>query len=252
MKQPSRLLLISFSLLFCFSSSQAKTHWRQLAPGIDYTVLTPHPYNPWSQIHAFRIDLKHYRLNVVFARDHAYKTTSVKKLAKNYHALIAINGGFFTPDKSPIGLRVQEGVVRYPMKPTSWWGVFYTVNRHAFLSSQRRYRQKRNIDFAIQGGPRLIVNGRVPALKPGKDERSAICATRQGKVVILATDNAPVTVTTLAKIMLKNERFDGLNCYNGLNLDGGSSTQMYADIGKFKLNIRGFAAITDAVLVQRR
>jgi exopolysaccharide biosynthesis protein len=41
----------------------------------------------------------------------------------------------------------------------------------------------------------------------------------------------------------------GLGCMNALNLDGGSSTQLYAKTQDFSLSIPSFSAVTDAVVV---
>jgi hypothetical protein len=52
--------------------------------------------------------------------------------------------------------------------------------------------------------------------------------------------------------MRKPEIEGGLECTDALNLDGGSSTQLYANVRLFKINVPGINAITDAILVVPR
>lgn len=246
-----KLLIIIFSLL-AINTAFATTQWRTLKHGLQYTELKPNDKISWSKIHAFKIDLKKYRLHLAFAKEHNTNAISVRQMAKDSNALLAINGGFFTPELKPIGLRIKDGKIHSPLKHTSWWGVFYTRGQHAYIVAQQQYRPSSKIDFAVQGGPRLIANGRITNLKPGTAERSALCINRRGQVLIISTDSAAMTTTELAKILVKPESRNGLSCINALNLDGGHSTQLYARVGQFNLDVPGFSAVTDAVLVVPR
>ena len=67
-----------------------------------------------------------------------------------------------------------------------------------------------------------------------------------GRVIILVTENAPMTTTALAELF----RSPPLNCKEALNLDGGSSSQLYADIGSLQLNVHGFSNVSDAIVVK--
>ena len=69
---------------------------------------------------------------------------------------------------------------------------------------------------------------------------------------MLVTDKAPMSTTALATIMRNSEQKDGLACYYALNLDGGTSSQLYADIGDVKLDRIGLSTISDALLVLPR
>ncbi|WP_304985700.1 phosphodiester glycosidase family protein [Coxiella-like endosymbiont] len=56
-----------------------------------------------------------------------------------------------------------------------------------------------------------------------------------GKVIIAITNlNLLLTPTQLAHLVKK------LNCYNALNLDGGTSSQLFARINNFSLNVPSF------------
>ena len=232
--------------------SMALTTWRTVAPGIQYTELHPLQLNPLAKIHAFKVDLLHYRLVSTFARELQQPIATVRVFAQHQPSLINVNGGFFTPLLQPLGLRINNKEVKSPLKTISWWGVFYTVGEHAYVVSSRNYKPNSQIDFAIQGGPRLIVNGRIPRLKVGEDQRTALGIDRSGDVVILVTDNLALTTTELARIMRRSESRNGLDCLQALNLDGGGSTQMYAHFEQLTVNILGLTGVTDALQVRRR
>jgi uncharacterized protein YigE (DUF2233 family) len=249
----SRVLIVCLMLVYCSTACALNaTPWEHLAPGFQYRKITVKKGFFPSTLHAFKINLKKYRLSLVMAKDHHRQALSAQNFANKHQALLAINGGFFSPDFTPLGLRINNGELRNPMKRTSWWGVFYVRNARPYIVKQRAFRKLSNISFAIQGGPRLIANGRVLKLKPGAAERSAVGITRDHQIVIVATNNSRMTTTELARIMATPNARGGLSCVNALNLDGGSSTQLYAKVGDFQLSIPSIAQVSDAIVVEAR
>lgn len=241
------------TLTICLISSIAcakVNQWESIAPGMEYLRVPTPSISTHGRIHAFRVSLEDYNLDIAMAKDYDKLALSAGKFAKKTASLITINGGFFGPNYKPLGLRIQQGVVRSRLKNTSWWGVFYIKNNHAHIVSQRQYRKSSRPDFAIQAGPRLLVNGSIPMLKDGYAERSALCITTQGDVVIAITERAPLTTTQFARILQRPVNRDGLGCHQALNLDGGSSSQLYAQLPDFSLKVMSFHDVTDAVIVE--
>nr|WP_045100582.1 phosphodiester glycosidase family protein [Legionella micdadei] len=236
------------SLLLLATYAHCSDDWRTLAPGIEYQDLDGNFLTPWSHIHAFRIDLKENELSLISAKDLSRDHASVDEYAQHSNALLAINGGFFDNNYKPLGLRIYNNHQHSPPKHISWWGIFYIKNQRAYLTNISQYHPSSQIDFAIQSGPRLLINNRIPPLKPGRAERSALCITHDGHVIILVTDNLPLSTTELAQIM----KAQPLSCENALNLDGGSSSQLRANVGSFQLEVHGFSNVSDAVIVRPR
>lgn len=237
-------------LLFgCCIANATPLQWQQLAPGLEYTNIAPASSLLGSGLHVFRFDLQNYKLQLAFNNPQAQQTSSVMQLVKSNAAVIGINGGFFTPDIKPLGLRISNGLLRNPLHNTSWWGIFFTRDDHAYIASPKAFHGDKNINFAVQSGPRLLVNGQIPALKPGMDDRSALGITQNGRIILLVSQNFPLSTTELAKIMQAPTDQGGLNCVDALNLDGGSSSQLYANVNQFSLNVPSFAIVSDAVLV---
>ncbi|ASQ45397.1 phosphodiester glycosidase family protein [Legionella clemsonensis] len=240
---------ISLFILFVFASQDLNAEgWRKLAPGIEYQDLDGNLLTPWSHIHAFRINLKENRLSVVTAADLSREHASVNEYAQHTNALITINGGFFDNDYKPLGLRIDNKRQTSPLKNISWWGIFFIKNQKAYLTNVYQFRSNNSVDFAIQSGPRLLINSRIPPLKPGRAERSALGITHDGRIIILVTDNLPLSTTELAQLM----KAPPLNCQNALNLDGGSSSQLKAQLPSFQLEVHGFSNVSDAIIVKPR
>lgn len=227
-----------------FNSVSFAQKWQVLSSGIEYQDLILEPLKRWSHIHVFRIHLQDNHFELARAEPSA----TVHQLAHQNLALIGLNGGFFDEQYRPLGLRISQYQRLNPAKPISWWGVFYIVGQKAFVSNLRHYPAASSINFAIQSGPRLIVHGKIPRLKAGYAERSALGITAHGNVVILVTENAPLTTTDLAHLM----RSSPLNCIDALNLDGGSSSQLYTRIASFYINSLHEAPVSDAILVKSK
>jgi len=57
-----------------------------------------------------------------------------------------------------------------------------------------------------------------------------------------------MTTEELARLL----KASPLNCTDAINLDGGSSSQLYAHINSFHLNVHGFSNVSDAIVVKKR
>ena len=244
-----------FCLLIMISQIATATPitWKQLAPGFNYATISP-SFASLSDglIHIFRIDPKRYQFQIAKTRTQNKDYETIREVAKSHNAFLAVNGGIFTPELQPLGLRINASKVISPFKPISWWGVFYIANGKPYIVAARNYRYNNKISFAIQSGPRLINSSKIVPLKPGAAQRSAIGILPNNQVIILVTQNMRITTTQLAKIMQRPVTQGGLGCTYAINLDGGSSTQLYASMNEFKLDLTSFSMVADAVLVSPR
>ncbi|MCX7115480.1 MAG: phosphodiester glycosidase family protein [Gammaproteobacteria bacterium] len=238
-----------FCILWIFFTTPAFSEqtWQLISPGIEYQD-RQNFLAPWSHVHVFRIQLTKNKLSLARARELGFKQAFVKDLAESVHAIIGINGGFFDPQFRPLGLRIHESQQLSSLKHISWWSVFYIQDGKAYIKRAHQVLpQQNNVHFAIQSGPRLLVAGHIPAsLKLGRDERTALGITRDGSVVVVVTENALLTTPELAEIM----KAPPILAVDALNLDGGSSTQLYVNLPSLHLDLRGFSMVADAVLVK--
>lgn len=234
-------LLLSCTI--CFANQ-----WQKLTAGIEYQDLQGGLLTPWSHVHVFRIDLDKNKLELVTAKNLAAKNASADQFAQHSNALLSINGGFFDHDFKPLGLRINNNQLKNPLKRISWWGIFYIENNIPHITNVRHFNYNESIQFAVQSGPRLLIKGKTPSLKPGVAERSALGITAEGKVIILVSTNAAMTTAELAHLM----KSAPLSCTDAINLDGGSSSQLFAHIKSFRLNVHGFSNVSDAIVVKKR
>jgi len=189
-----KVLQIIFLWLLLTISFATPTQWRSIAPGLQYTIINQAAGYPTGSIHAFRINLKDYQLDLALTHNDQRPLNTVKDVVRKKSAIIGINGGFFSPALTPLGLRIKNGRLLHPLKKTSWWGIFLIQANRAKIIAQKNFRPSPTINFALQSGPRLIVNGRIPSLKPSRlANRSALGITKNGKVIIAITGNLPMT-----------------------------------------------------------
>ena len=141
--------------------------------------------------------------------------------------VFAMNAGMFSPDFSPVGLYVENGMEVHPvnrragdgnfgMRPN---GVFWidkdkagVTETQKFLSSNMRPA------FATQSGPMLVIGGRIhPKIHPDGTSmkiRNGVGVCEDGKVRFVITDE-PVTFYQFATLFR-----DTLHCPDALFLDG--------------------------------
>lgn len=236
------------ALLALGLSHLSYAQWKILEPGIEYQDLSPIYIKDWSHIHVFKIKLTEQQLKLVNYQDIHDPYPSIRQYAEHDHAHLAINGGFFDKKQQPLGLRISQNLQTNGFKNISWWGVFHIQNHKPSIASARQFSTKQNIEFAIQAGPRLIIDKKIPSLRPGYAERTALCVLSSQEMAIIVTQYFPMTLTQLAHILSQ----DPLNCQSALNLDGGSSTQFYAKFPDFFLHMPGLTSVSDAITVLPR
>lgn len=229
--------------------AHAQTHWHSLASGMSYTELPTNSLG--GRLHAFKFAPKKFRFKVALAKTYHQKYLTIQSFVRRNNALIGINGGFFSPDWKPLGLRQVNQKTLSKFKPISWWGVALFNNDGLKIISSKEYRPTYNADYAVQSGPRLVINHQVPKLKTAIAERSAICTDGKETLIIIA-NNHPVEINHFARILSRPYTENGLACQDALNLDGGSSSQLFSQIQNKKLMLAGLSQITDALIVEAK
>lgn len=241
-------LLLGLFFFLCIASLYAKDlAWQTLAPGLDERTVFADPDNDFKKLELFRVNLKDYYLEVIPAKSLGLNAVRAQDVLERTPAVLAMNGGFFSPEKNSLGLRVKNGMPLNPLRRISWWSIFYiTFAQEVGVLSLPAYRGPSPYRFAIQAGPRLLRNGEiVGGLKNDLAERTAICSTKKGEVILAVTQNWMISTEALAKLLQKPD----VACYNAMNLDGGSSSQLYAQIAGLTFNISNFNAVSDVVAV---
>ncbi len=146
--------------------------------------------------------------------------------------LAGVNGGYFHPNGTPLGLVIIEGKEMHPQEEAKLLSGF-VVSTHDTLSLIRvGEKLPAYIENALQAGPFLVDHGiTVPGLE----------TTRVARRTFVATDNhshwvigviSPVTLAEASQILLTASPtfFKKNKIERALNLDGGSSSALWVDV----------------------
>lgn len=166
------------------------------------------------------------------------------KMTPSTKTLMGINGGYFDPKDRPLGLLITEGRQINRVRRADW-GVLTIRKKRARLVHTRAYKPRKRTEFAIQAGPRLVVKGKELTLKPQWARRTAIGIRDGGKTLIVVVVDGRMLTSSLATHFRTT-----FGCDEALNLDGGSSTQLWTELPGIK-NVRGLPVANGVFLVPR-
>ena len=142
--------------------------------------------------------------------------------------LAAVNGGYFHPDRTPLGLLVRQGATIHPLERAKLLSglVVVTKDRIALLRTAE-FKASPNVREAMQAGPFLVDGGK--AVAGLNDTRSAartvVFADGAGRFGMLICKSA--TLAETARILATPGLLSAGKITRALNLDGGSSTALW-------------------------
>ncbi len=163
--------------------------------------------------------------------------------AKGQHLRFAMNGGMYMEDLSPLGLYVENGKeLRKLITKTKGYGNFYLqpngvfgvdTKGTAFVVTTARYPQQKDVLYATQSGPMLVVDGRInDAFKEGSVNvqiRNGVGILADGKTLFAIT-RTPMNFYDFALFFQQN------GCANALFLDGAISRTYMPSEGVDQMN----------------
>ena len=237
---PIRILLILPALLlmgFEGSAFATESKWQSVFPGMDVRRVERVSSGQELRLHLIRVDTGKFEFRAL--RPSSGKVDSVLNLVQSSGALAGINGSFFFENLDPMGLLISQGVKSHSLRRVDW-GVFSLSKKgEAELVHTRDWTGENGVSFAIQTGPRLVVDGKPLTFRDSFARRSALCIVSPRTVVIVGTSNS-VRMRDLAVVMSQPESAGGLGCVQALNLDGGSSTHMVMPKRSEVMGVHGF------------
>ncbi|MFN7012229.1 MAG: phosphodiester glycosidase family protein [Allorhizobium sp.] len=152
----------------------------------------------------------------------------IRQIWQERHFLVlAMNGGMYHDDLSPVGLFVEHGFERQAISTKDGWGNFHLLpngvfwlkgDRAGVTATMDYLKQGITADYATQSGPMLVIDGQIhPRFLPDSDSlkiRNGIGVDAAGRVQMVISDE-PVRFYDFAVLFR-----DGLGCRNALYLDG--------------------------------
>jgi hypothetical protein len=175
-----------------------------------------------------------YRLEVVDLGDGAQPAYPSLAAAFRANGCVAgVNGGFFHPDRRPLGLVIAGGR-RVNRLETSRLlsGVLYSDARGTHIERRARFRDHAGIEALLQTGPYLVEHGRaVRGLSRANPRRRTFVATDWRGRWALGATTTRLTLAELAEVLTSPGTLTPWPVERALNLDGGSSTGFFFDRG---------------------
>jgi uncharacterized protein YigE (DUF2233 family) len=178
-----------------------------------------------STVHVVTFSAKTHTFAIMDNPDRAYDLASA---AQKRGALAAVNGGYFQPDRTPLGLLVRQGRELHPLEHAKLLSGLLTVSgdRIALLRIAE-FKPSAALREAVQAGPFLVDGGKpvagLNAIRP--DPRTAIISDGAGRFGLISTSS--VTLADLGTILATPGAVPAMKISRALNLDGGSSTGLW-------------------------
>lgn len=151
-------------------------------------------------------------------------------LMKKNGCLAGVNGGFFHPDTRPLGLMVSEGqTIHRLVRARLLSGVLAVKDRRLSLLRVQEFSPSDAPSQALQSGPFLIDQRKpVAGLNHTKyARRTVVLSGSSGQFGLLVSDSS-FTLAELATLLAVPEIVHELDIIRALNLDGGSSSALWA------------------------
>lgn len=143
--------------------------------------------------------------------------------------IAGVNGGYFHDDFRPVGLMVVDGKEIHPFEQAKLLsGILAVSDRRIEIVRSSKFSKTSDLRQAIQCGPMLVEGGKpTVGLNNERSARRTIVATDghgQWALIYLTS----VTLADAARILTLPGLLDGWTTATALNLDGGSSSGLWA------------------------
>lgn len=178
------------------------------------------------QVVAF--DSRQYDLKVIDQPEDYAGGGQITACMRQAGAVAGVNGGFFTPQFTPMGLMIADG------KSTGAWqanklltGAVVAGGGKPQLLWNDEARSRQKAAQFLQAGPRLVDGGRaITGLERIKHTTRTFIATDGGTRWIFGLARG-TSLGELADVLATTEIVPGLPIQRALNLDGGRSSALY-------------------------
>lgn len=200
-----------------------------------------------AEIHAVFFNVKQCTLRVI---DHPEMGGDLAAAMRAHGCLAGVNGNYFQPDRTPLGLVISDGRTLHPLQRARLLSGILTVTPSRFsLLRFAEFMPDASITQALQAGPFLVDRGQpVNGLEATRRAaRTVLLADGRGGGALLVCKS--VTLAEMAAILATPGIVSEMRVRRALNLDGGSSAGLWVDAkpGPFYLpeigNVRNYLAL---------
>jgi len=243
----------SYGKALAFLSRSPVPAWTSPVRGVEYREVSFEGDGSGSEraLRMVRFDQDFIKVRILYAHDYSATAMTVKELAEKSGAIAAINGGYFDEYDKPLGYLKVKGreVNDYIATPIIYSGMLSVRNGKASIFHRDTFHPA-SCDEALQAGPRLVFDG---ILTTGVERtidykkearRAGIAIDKKGRVVAFITSppSSEMNWKDLRAFLMRSEKEGGIEPKDVMNLDGGSSTQLYVKAGKLNKE-EGYAKV---------
>ncbi len=234
-------------LVYLFASKPAYAianikPWQPIFQGIEYSRGSLGDHQSYQIVNAMRVDLTNPHIHffstpksVGLSSPNQTITQTTSRFLEQYKLQVAVNANYF--HHSPLlislptpllGLAISDSQLVNPALQGNTTSLAIKQNNSASIVNYRIGSAPTDAYTVVSGIPELLRNGQILPVDNNKiDSRTAAGITQDGKYLILLTIDgrrfAPSDGATLYQTAQWLQKF---GAYNGVNLDGGSSSTM--------------------------
>jgi uncharacterized protein YigE (DUF2233 family) len=224
------------------------TGWQPVSAGLEARRLLVMAGELGDRLWLVRLDPAQARFRVLY--DPANPRT-VRGWFDAHPVRLAVNAGYFTPEKAATALVVSDGQCS-GQSYSGFGGMFSVSGESALVRSliAHPYLPDEPLDQAVQSFPMLLQSGGLPAIE--KDDgklarRTVIAQDRAGRIVFLVSSLPIFSLKTLSDFLLTSD----LDLDVALNLDGGTSSGLwYADPAGRTVGVDSWVNIPAVIVVE--
>lgn len=225
MKVVLTALLLCASQLFAATWALVKSETKPAPTGLTFREASASDGSTDATIWQVSFAPKTHTFAVMDNPDGAYNLGSA---CEKRGALAGVNGGYFQPDHTPLGLLVRKGVEIHPLEKARLLSGVISVTPGA-ISIQRTaaFKASPAVREALQAGPFLVEGGKkIAGLNATKAAaRTVVFQDSNGRAGFLICKS--VSLAEMADILATPAIFPEGKIARALNLDGGSSTALW-------------------------
>ncbi len=209
-----------------------KDVWTKISEGMWTADLQLYEGDDNERLKLVKLDQATYRAEIVRAQDFGKERISVKDMVNLTKSSVGINASYFDENYSPLGFLKTKGKIRndYIAEPIIYSGVL-ALNNGRLTILHRDSFKKSDWFEALQAGPRLIADSKQTIGVEDtidyreKARRAGIGVDKKGFVVLAVTAGGIASWKQIIKTLLSAK----IEIKTFMNLDGGSSAQVYAE-----------------------
>ncbi|MCB1276889.1 phosphodiester glycosidase family protein [Prosthecobacter sp.] len=200
---------------------------QQLVGGASLTKVSVAHHGRSLDLQLIVFDSRSYDLKVIDQPEDWAGGGRIKDCMRRANAVAGVNGGFFTPQFTPMGLMIADGHKTGTWQPNKLLTGAVVVHRKPQLLWNAETRATDDASHFIQAGPRLVDAGRpVPKLERSKHVTRTFIATDGGHLWALGIAHS-ISLGELAEVLAASGTLPNFRIHRALNLDGGRSSAIY-------------------------